>query len=126
MNDDGTRTLLNQQVIADGLATADSLPAEARFGAWLAESEQRAEDDELGLWGECEPGAGTGGSDEDTTPEPTDEATETADDEPTEEPTAEPTDEPTEEPGAEPTRPAPRANPGSSDDSPDPTPTPDE
>jgi hypothetical protein len=126
VNDDGTRTLLNQQVIADGLATADSLPAEARFGAWLAESEQRAEDDELGLWGECEPGASTGGTDEDTTPEPTDEPTETADDEPTEEPTAEPTDEPTEELGGEPTRPAPRANPGSSDDSPDPTPTPDE
>lgn len=126
VNADGTRTLLNQRIIADGLASADSLPAEARFDAWLAESEQRAEDEDVGLWGECEPAEGT-------TPEPPTRPTEDAEVEPTVQPTVESTAQPTnddaaddDEPAIGPTRPAPRSNPGSGAGDPTPSPTPDE
>ncbi len=52
-NEDGTRSLLNQQVIAEGMGRAASLPADARFGAWLAESERVARDEAAGQWKGC-------------------------------------------------------------------------
>lgn len=53
VNDDGSRTLLNQKLIADGLAEASAIPDDARFGLWLLTSERAAEEDQLGLWAGC-------------------------------------------------------------------------
>jgi endonuclease YncB( thermonuclease family) len=53
IQDDGTRTLLNQQLIAEGSAYAADLPADARFGAWLQTTEHTAEETGVGLWAGC-------------------------------------------------------------------------
>jgi plastocyanin/endonuclease YncB( thermonuclease family) len=53
VNADGTRTLLNDQLISTGLATVDKIPSKARFGAWLRESERVAEAQPVGLWLDC-------------------------------------------------------------------------
>ena len=53
INDDGTRTLLNQLLIAEGSAYASSLPADARFGAWFQASAHIAEESGIGLWAGC-------------------------------------------------------------------------
>jgi endonuclease YncB( thermonuclease family) len=53
IHDDGTRTLLNQQLIAEGSAYAASLPADARFGAWFQSTAHTAEESEIGLWAGC-------------------------------------------------------------------------
>jgi endonuclease YncB( thermonuclease family) len=54
VEDDGTRTLLNQRLIADGLVNAYQLPADARFGMWMESSAIAAEEAGIGLWGSCE------------------------------------------------------------------------
>jgi endonuclease YncB( thermonuclease family) len=54
VNADGTRTLLNQKLIADGLAQAAAVPDDARFGLWLLTSERAAEEGQIGLWAGCE------------------------------------------------------------------------
>jgi endonuclease YncB( thermonuclease family) len=54
VNADGTRTLLNQKLIADGLAQAAAVPDAARFGLWLLTSEGTAEEGQIGLWAGCE------------------------------------------------------------------------
>jgi endonuclease YncB( thermonuclease family) len=41
-DDDGTRILLNQVLIADGAATASTLPEEARFATWLSQTGDQA------------------------------------------------------------------------------------
>jgi hypothetical protein len=69
--DDGTRALLNQQLLAEGMAEVDPLPSEARFGAWLAGTEQTAQTEQTGLWSGC-------GGDADADPE-TEEAEEPGD-----------------------------------------------
>ena len=51
---DGTRTLLNQRLIADGLVNVYQLPADARFGMWMEFSAVVAEESGVGLWGSCE------------------------------------------------------------------------
>jgi endonuclease YncB( thermonuclease family) len=53
INDDGTRTLLNQLLIAEGSAYASSLPSDARFGAWFQASAHIAEESGVGLWAGC-------------------------------------------------------------------------
>jgi hypothetical protein len=52
-NDDGTRTLLNQHLIAEGLAHAASVPADARFGLWFETTENSATIDQIGLLTGC-------------------------------------------------------------------------
>jgi endonuclease YncB( thermonuclease family) len=52
---DGTRTLLNQTLVADGLVRAGTLPEDARFQAWIYESERQSKADELGIWTDCFP-----------------------------------------------------------------------
>jgi hypothetical protein len=74
VNDDGTRTSINQRLIAEGFATTGSLPADARFGAWLLESQSLAEDAEIGLWGGCD-------EDAQSAPESTPESDSTSGDE---------------------------------------------
>jgi hypothetical protein len=54
INADGTRTLLNQKLIADGLTQAAAVPDDARFGLWLLTSERAAEEGQIGLWAGCE------------------------------------------------------------------------
>lgn len=54
INADGTRTLVNEMLVSDGLAAADRLPFDARFGAWIGESERMAQAAGTGLWGGCE------------------------------------------------------------------------
>jgi len=53
VNDDGTRTLLNQQLIAEGMAVAASIPSDSRFGLWLMETKRSAEASGVGLWAGC-------------------------------------------------------------------------
>jgi hypothetical protein len=53
LNDDGTRTLLNQHLIAEGLAGAVSIPADARFGLWLKATAADTEKDQIGLLTGC-------------------------------------------------------------------------
>jgi hypothetical protein len=53
-NDDQGYQLLNHRLIAEGRAEAASLPADARFGLWLEETERLAEADAVGLWGGCD------------------------------------------------------------------------
>lgn len=50
---DGTRTLVNDELIVAGYGRTRALPTEARFGAWLAEDEAQAQADETGLWSGC-------------------------------------------------------------------------
>jgi hypothetical protein len=52
-NDDGTRTLLNQRLIAEGKVEAATIPNDARFGSWFEVSERAAQDAEVGLWTTC-------------------------------------------------------------------------
>jgi hypothetical protein len=52
-NDDGTRTLLNQRLIAEGKVEAASIPDDARFGSWFEVSERAAETAQAGLWTTC-------------------------------------------------------------------------
>jgi endonuclease YncB( thermonuclease family) len=53
INDDGTRTLLNQLLLATGAARADGIPGDARFGSWLESTALGAEQAGIGLWGDC-------------------------------------------------------------------------
>ena len=53
LNDDGTRTLLNQLLLATGAARADGIPGDARFGSWLETTALGAEEAGIGLWGDC-------------------------------------------------------------------------
>ncbi len=53
VNRDGTRTLINQQVIVEGYGEIGAIPAEARFAAWLGEGERAAEASAAGLWTAC-------------------------------------------------------------------------
>jgi hypothetical protein len=53
INDDGTRTLLNQRLIAEGSAYAALLPADARFAAWLNATATSADLADTGLWAGC-------------------------------------------------------------------------
>jgi endonuclease YncB( thermonuclease family) len=41
-DDDGNRVLINQVLIADGAATASTIPEEARFAAWLTQTGDQA------------------------------------------------------------------------------------
>lgn len=50
---DGGKALLNQQLLADGIARASNLPDEARFGSWMSSSEQTAQLNGVGLWPIC-------------------------------------------------------------------------
>jgi endonuclease YncB( thermonuclease family) len=54
VNDDGTRTLLNQRLIAEGRAEVAALPSDARFGLWLTETEESAQVAKTGLWDGCD------------------------------------------------------------------------
>jgi hypothetical protein len=49
----GNRVLLNQQVIAEGVALEGDLPEAARFGAWLEQTEAVAEANGVGQWSTC-------------------------------------------------------------------------
>jgi hypothetical protein len=130
VNEDGTRTLLNQQVIADGIATVDSLPVEARFGAWMQETENRANDAEIGIWGNCEPVVADDADDADADSTPADSEDEDAGGgrytDPDSETTPEADDDDDSEAPPVPTRSVPRPNPDSNSDEPSPTATPDE
>jgi endonuclease YncB( thermonuclease family) len=53
VNRDGTRTLLNQQAIARGFAVFGTIPADARFAAWLGASSRAAEGTQAGMWTAC-------------------------------------------------------------------------
>jgi hypothetical protein len=53
LEDDGTRTLLNQMLLATGAARADGIPGDARFGSWLETTALGAEQAGIGLWGAC-------------------------------------------------------------------------
>ena len=53
VNIDGTRTLLNQMLIAEGMADAGEVPGDARFGLWLELESGAAEKAEVGMWGDC-------------------------------------------------------------------------
>jgi hypothetical protein len=70
VNPDGTRTLLNQKLVADGLAQAAAIPDDARFGLWLQLSERSAEESRLGLWAGCETPDATSASTSTPTPGP--------------------------------------------------------
>jgi len=54
VNGDGTRTLLNQKLIAEGLVQTAAVPDEARFGLWMLTAERTAEEGQIGLWAGCE------------------------------------------------------------------------
>jgi hypothetical protein len=79
INEDGTRTLLNVQVIRQGLATAEDLADDVRFSAWLLESQRRAEAEPAGLWAECGQPDGDGGGDAGADEEDAADATATSD-----------------------------------------------
>lgn len=49
----GSRTLLNQSLIASGMALEGDLPDAARFGAWLEQSEELARSNSVGIWQLC-------------------------------------------------------------------------
>lgn len=66
INADGTRTLVNELLVSDGRAAAERLPVDARFGAWIRESERVAEQDGAGLWGGCDGSAGATDNAEET------------------------------------------------------------
>lgn len=52
-NADGTRTLLNQQLLENGHATTSAIPDSARFADWLQSTEAAAQEAESGLWATC-------------------------------------------------------------------------
>jgi hypothetical protein len=52
-NDDGTRTLLNQLLIAEGMVQAGSIPAAARFGLWFETTANAAKTDQIDLLTGC-------------------------------------------------------------------------
>lgn len=53
VNDDGTRTLINADLISRGFASAANLPSDARFGGWLQEAERAAKAAPAGQWADC-------------------------------------------------------------------------
>jgi hypothetical protein len=53
VNVDGTRSMLNHRLIAEGLAEADTLPAAARFGRWLEAVDQDTVAGGSGVWRGC-------------------------------------------------------------------------
>ncbi len=53
INKDGTRTLLNQRLIAEGSAYAALLPDDARFAAWFDATAKSADLADIGLWAGC-------------------------------------------------------------------------
>jgi outer membrane protein assembly factor BamB/endonuclease YncB( thermonuclease family) len=50
--EDGTRTLINRELLAGGFAVFQDSAA-TRFTAWLRDAERQAKDQEIGLWKEC-------------------------------------------------------------------------
>jgi hypothetical protein len=52
-DEQGNRVLLNQTLIAEGLAVEGDLPESARFGAWLERTEAIAQATATGIWGTC-------------------------------------------------------------------------
>jgi plastocyanin len=68
VNEDGTRTLINASLVATGRAAAAELPADARFGGWLQESERMAKAAPMGQRAECGSGNGTGSAAPQATP----------------------------------------------------------
>ena len=68
VNDDGTRTLLNHALIAEGMVMALPMPSDARFGVWLAETERAAEQAETGLWAGCPESDSRGDAERSDTP----------------------------------------------------------
>jgi hypothetical protein len=52
-DDQGNRVLLNQTLLADGLAIEGDLPEDARFGAWLEQTENVAQSAGIGMWEPC-------------------------------------------------------------------------
>jgi hypothetical protein len=52
-DEDGTRVLLNERIIAGGMAFEGNLPEAARFGAWLEQSEEIARFNKQGFWEFC-------------------------------------------------------------------------
>lgn len=52
-DDQGNRVLLNQTLIAEGLAIEGDLPDAARFGAWIERTEEVARANGTGLWATC-------------------------------------------------------------------------
>jgi outer membrane protein assembly factor BamB/endonuclease YncB( thermonuclease family) len=50
--EDGTRTLINHEMLAGGFAIFQE-SSSTRFAAWLQGAEQEAKDQEAGLWKEC-------------------------------------------------------------------------
>ncbi len=52
-DDQGNRVLLNQTLLADGLAIEGDLPEDARFGAWLEQTEDVARSTGSGMWEPC-------------------------------------------------------------------------
>ena len=51
---DGSRSLLNQRLIAEGSVESGSLPRDARFGLWFETTEANAQSAKVGIWGGCE------------------------------------------------------------------------
>ena len=49
----GNRVLLNQTLVADGLAVEGDLPDAARFSAWIEQTEEVARAEGVGLWATC-------------------------------------------------------------------------
>ena len=53
VGDDGSRTLLNRRLIAEGRAMADDIPGEASVEVWLKATERVAKVKKIGLWAPC-------------------------------------------------------------------------
>ncbi len=53
MDDQGNWVMLNQQLIAEGMAIEGDLPNAARFGAWIEQTEKVARSEGVGLWSTC-------------------------------------------------------------------------
>jgi endonuclease YncB( thermonuclease family) len=101
---DGTRTLLNQQLIANGAAYAAQLPEDARFGAWFEASADAADLADIGLWAGCPTPTATP---EAARPSPTPNASAT----PTPKPSATPGPKASPSPTPKPARPSPTQEP---------------
>jgi hypothetical protein len=52
-NEDGTRTLLNRQMILEGFGAWSGDPPDTRFAEWLQQAERVARESNVGLWEEC-------------------------------------------------------------------------
>jgi endonuclease YncB( thermonuclease family) len=101
---DGTRTLLNQQLIADGAAYAAELPEDARFGAWFEASAEAADLADIGLWAGCPTPTATP---KPSRPSPTPNASAT----PTAKPSATPAQNASPSPTSRPAHPSPTQKP---------------